>query len=106
MDAATPLNPSPGRDPRLFETEHLRGDLAGRSVRGAVVTMLGQAGNFVVQLAGTALLARLLVPEDFGVFGKTIALTGFITVIRDGGLALATIQRARITHVRSATCSG
>ena len=98
VDAATPPNPSAGRDPRLFETEHLRGDLAGRSVRGAVVTMLGQAGNFVVQLAGTALLARLLVPEDFGVFGKTIALTGFITVIRDGGLALATIQRARITH--------
>jgi O-antigen/teichoic acid export membrane protein len=98
LDGTTPMNASGGPDMRLFETEHLRGDLGGRSVRGAVVTMLGQAGNFVVQLAGTALLARLLVPEDFGVFGKTIALTGFITVVRDGGLALATIQRAHITH--------
>jgi PST family polysaccharide transporter len=98
LEAATPMDASGGRDARLFETEHLRGDLGGRSVRGAAVTMLGQAGNFVLQLAGTALLARLLVPEDFGLFGKTIALTGFITVIRDGGLALATIQRAHITH--------
>jgi len=98
VDAVTPPNPSTGPDPALFETEHLGRDLGGRSVRGAVVTMLGQAGNFVVQLAGTALLARLLVPEDFGLFGKTIALTGFITVIRDGGLSLPTIQRARITH--------
>jgi PST family polysaccharide transporter len=85
-------------DHRLFETEHLRSDLRRRSVRGAVVTMLGQAGRLVIQLAGVAVLARLLPPADFGVFGKTIALTGFITVMQTGGLSLATIQRAQISH--------
>ena len=97
-EAQADLPESGAADQGMFETEHLRDDLRGRSVRGAVVTMLGQSGTFVAQLLGTALLARLLVPQDFGVFGKTIALTGFITVVRDGGLGLATIQRARITH--------
>ena len=95
--------PAPSGGHRLFETEHLRHDLRRRSVRGAVVTMLGQAGRFVIQLAGVAVLARLLLPADFGVFGKTIALTGFITVIQDGGLSLATIQRAQITHEQIST---
>lgn len=92
-DAAAPS----GRQ-RLFETEHLRHDLRRRSVRGAVVTILGQGGRFIIQLAGVAALARLLMPADFGLFGKTIALTGFVTVIQTGGLSLATIQRGEITH--------
>lgn len=94
---------APSRHHRLFETEHLQQDLRRRGVRGAAVTMLGQTGRFIIQLAGLAVLARLLVPADFGVFGKTIALTGFITVIQTGGLSLATIQRAQITHEQIST---
>jgi len=89
---------APSSRHRLFETEHLRRDLRRRSVRGAVAAILGQSGRFIVQLAGVALLARLLMPADFGLFGKTIALTGFITMIQTGGLSLSTIQRDRITH--------
>ena len=85
-------------DHRLFETAHLQHDLRRRSVRGAVVTMVGQAGRLLIRLAGLAVLARLLLPADFGLFAKTIALTGFVTVIQTGGLSLATIQRAQITH--------
>ncbi|HEX5422876.1 MAG TPA: lipopolysaccharide biosynthesis protein [Candidatus Acidoferrales bacterium] len=90
--------PTAGRDSRLFETESFRNDLRRRSVRGAAVTMVGQASRLVIQVAGVAILARLLVPDDFGVFGKTIALTGFLTAIQTGGLSLATVQRAQITH--------
>ena len=92
------LDAPPSRDHSVFETEYLRHDLRRRTVRGAVVMMLGQAGRLIIQLAGVAVLARLLLPADFGLFGKTIALTGFITVIQTGGLSLATIQRAQITH--------
>jgi PST family polysaccharide transporter len=95
--------PAPSRDHRLFETEHLRRDLRRRSVRGAAATLLGQAGRFIIQLAGLAVLARLMMPADLGVFGKTIALTGFITVVQTGGLSLATIQRAEITHEQIST---
>jgi PST family polysaccharide transporter len=88
---------------RLFETDHLHQDLRGRSVRGAAVTIGSQAARFVLQLAGMAVLARLLVPADFGVYGKTIALTGFITVIQTGGLSLATVQQAKINHAQIST---
>jgi PST family polysaccharide transporter len=90
--------PVSNRHHRLFETEHLRRDLRRRSVRGAIITLTGQACRLTIQLAGVAVLARLLLPADFGLFGKTIALTGFITVIQTGGLSLATVQRAEITH--------
>jgi len=97
LDARMRTTPA-SRNHLLFETGHLRQDLRRRSVRGALVTMLGQVGRFVIQFAGVATLARLLLPADFGLFGKTVALTGFITVIQTGGLSLATVQRARITH--------
>ncbi|SEJ45845.1 lipopolysaccharide biosynthesis protein [Frateuria terrea] len=88
---------------RLFETEHLQRDLRGRSVRGAAVTLSSQAARFVLQLAGMAVLARLLAPADFGVYGKTIALTGFITVLQSGGLSLATVQQVKINHGQVST---
>jgi O-antigen/teichoic acid export membrane protein len=86
------------RNKRFFETEHLRHDLRRRSVRGALVATVGQSGRFIIQLTGVVVLARLLLPADFGLFGKTIALTGLVTVIQTGGLSLATIQRAKVTH--------
>jgi PST family polysaccharide transporter len=90
--------PASSHNHRFFGTEILRHDLRRRSVRGAVATIVGQAGRLVIQVAGVAVLARLLLPADFGLFGKTIALTGFVTAIQTGGLSLATIQRAQITH--------
>ncbi|UGB38523.1 lipopolysaccharide biosynthesis protein [Frateuria soli] len=87
----------------MFDMQHVHRDLRRHSVRGAAATMVSQAGMFCVQLAGLALLARLLMPADFGVFGKTVALTGFITVLRSGGLSLATVQRAEVTHAQVST---
>ncbi len=88
---------------RLFETDHLQRDLRGRSVRGAAVTIFSQGARFLLQIGGMAVLARLLLPADFGVYGKTIALTGFITVIQTGGLSLATVQQAQISHGQVST---
>ncbi|HET6806883.1 MAG TPA: lipopolysaccharide biosynthesis protein [Frateuria sp.] len=87
----------------LFETDHLHQDLRKRSVRGAAVTISSQAARLLMQVGGMALLARLLLPQDFGVYGKTIALTGFITVIQTGGLSLATVQQAKISHGQVST---
>lgn len=88
---------------RLFETDHLQRDLRGRSVRGAAVTLSSQAARFVLQLASMAVLARLLPPADFGVYGKTIALIGFVTALQTGGLSLATIQQLKINHGQVST---
>jgi O-antigen/teichoic acid export membrane protein len=44
------------------------------------------------------ILARLLVPGDFGLIGMAVAVTGFISLFRDLGLSQATVQRDNITH--------
>lgn len=87
----------------MFDMQHVHRDLRRHSVRGAFATLLSQAGLFCIQVVGMAVLARLLLPADFGVFGKTVALTGFITVLSSGGLSLATVQRAEITHEQVST---
>lgn len=87
----------------MFDMQHVHRDLRRHSVRGAAATMFSQAGLFCIQLLGMAVLARMLLPADFGVFGKTVALTGFITVLRSGGLSLATVQRAEINHEQVST---
>ena len=48
-----------------FQTEHLLKDLHGRSFRGAVVVLGGQAVRFLLQTISTVALARLLRPQDF-----------------------------------------
>jgi O-antigen/teichoic acid export membrane protein len=83
---------------RYFRTDHLMADLRGRSVRGGAVTLSAQAVKFVLQLGSTALLARLLTPADFGLVAMVAAFTGFVSLFKDLGLSMATVQRAEITH--------
>ena len=45
---------------RMFDMQHVHRDLRRHSVRGAVATLLSQAGLFCIQVVGLAVLARLL----------------------------------------------
>ena len=87
----------------LFATEHLKTDLKRRSLRGGATTVLGQGMKFTIQLVSTAVLARLLTPEHFGLIGMVTAVTGFATLFKDLGLSAATIQRADISHQQIST---
>lgn len=88
---------SPEQD-RLFRTDHLKPHLAARSVRGGAVTLVAHGLRFALQIGSTMILARLLLPGDFGLIGMAVAVTGFIALFRDLGLSQATVQRERITH--------
>jgi PST family polysaccharide transporter len=81
----------------------LSDDLRGRSVRGGAVTITNQGFKFVIALGATAVLARLLTPEDFGLIGMAMAVIGFIAVFKDLGLSMATIQRADVSHAQVST---
>lgn len=101
---------SPGEDAStpsgtggLFETAHLHADLRTRAVRGGTVTLLGQAGDIVLRIIGLAILARLLLPDDFGLIYGVLAVTGFVTLFREAGLATATIQRQHVTPAQIST---
>jgi PST family polysaccharide transporter len=92
------METTPPDDDRLFRTEHLKANLAARSVQGGAVTLAAQGLRFVIQIGSTMILARLLVPGDFGLIGMAVAVTGFIALFRDLGLSQATVQRETITH--------
>jgi O-antigen/teichoic acid export membrane protein len=86
-----------------FNTEHLHADLKGRSVRGGLMTLTSQGAQFIVQTASTMVLARLLVPADFGLVAMVTAITGLGQAFADLGLSEASIQREKIGHKQVST---
>ena len=87
----------------FFDTEYLKADLKGRSVRGGAVTMAAQGVRFFLQMGSTMVLARLLTPQDFGLIAMVTAVTGFVVMFKDMGLSMATVQKAEINHGQIST---
>jgi PST family polysaccharide transporter len=83
---------------RWFATEHLVKDLKGRSVRGGAVTVAGQLLKLALNLAQITILARLLGPQDYGLFNMAAIFAGFLALFQDLGLSTATVQRRDVTH--------
>lgn len=86
-----------------FATDHLERDLRATTIRGGGVTVVAQGLRFVLQITSTMLLARLLTPSDFGMIAMVTAVTGFVELFMDLGLAMATVQRLKITHAQVTT---
>jgi O-antigen/teichoic acid export membrane protein len=99
----TPMNLLPPKSDRYFRTDHLIDDLKGRAVRGITVTLGAQGVKFLIALGSTMILARLLSPTDYGLLAMVAVITGFVAVLRDGGLSIATIQRADISAAQVST---
>jgi len=87
----------------LFDSEHLGRDLARKSIRGGMTTMTAQGIQFVLNLAGTIVLARLLTPNDYGLIGMVMVIVNFATMFKDAGLSMATVQKEEISHEQIST---
>lgn len=75
------------------------GRTTGSAVRsGMAWTLGGQWAGYGVQIVSTAVLARLISPSDFGLFGEALTVTAFATQLQTLGLSQAVIQRAKLTH--------
>ena len=72
-------------------------------MRGGFATLLAQALRFIIQTATTMVLARLLSTQDFGLQGMVIVVTGFLNLLQDAGLGMATVQRLEVTHEQTST---
>lgn len=88
---------------KLFDTKHLQGDLKKRSLKSGAVTLTSQGMMFVIQLASTMILARILTPDDYGMMAMVVSITGLASILGNLGLSTATIQRAEITHEQVST---
>jgi O-antigen/teichoic acid export membrane protein len=78
-------------------------DLKKKTAHGALLSICGQAANFILRTGSMVILARLLDPADFGLIGMATAFTGFVALFQDAGLSMATIQRASTSHAQTST---
>lgn len=100
MSKAPPGNPT-GNE--YFDTEHLTDTIGRRTARGGVVTIVSHGLKFVLSIGATAVLARLLSPQDYGLIGMVAVFTGFVAMFKDAGLSLATVQRPEISYDQIST---
>src|SRR6185437_16195850 len=91
------------RSDRYFRTDHLMGSIGGRTARGGMVTMVSHGCKFAVSIVATAILARLLTPYDYGLIGMVAVATNFVSMFKDMGLSLATVQRPQISNDQIST---
>ncbi len=82
----------------LLSTEHLKSDLGTRSVRSSVVTLASKSSTFALTMISTMVLARLISPEDFGLFAMVSIFTSLLSIFKDAGLGTATVRKQGLTH--------
>ena len=70
---------------------------------GAAWKLVGQAGIQCIRLMTVAVLARLLVPADYGAAAIAIAIAMFAPTIADMGLGSALVQTREVTRVARST---
>lgn len=79
-------------------------NLGGRARTAAGWQFLSKGINSVLQMVTSIVLARLLMPADFGVVAMATMITGLAGMFRELGLGQALVQRQEIAddHTRSA----
>ena len=91
------------RGEEYFRTDHLTINLGGRAARGGVIAIASQGLRFLITIAATSLMARLLTPQDYGLVGMVAFVTGFVSMYKDLGLSAATIQKSEISSEQIST---
>lgn len=93
-------DPSPSTDPRdrFFDVAHLKGKVGKLSGRGGSFTVAVAGIKGVLLIGTTALLARLIPPEEFGVVALAMPALAIATNVSQLGLAHSVAERSHVTH--------
>ena len=78
---------------KWFDRDHLQNDLKDKSIKGGLRTVGAQIFSFILNVATTILLARLLLPEDYGIVAMVTSFTGFVLIFKDLGMSQAIIHQ-------------
>src|SRR3954451_16613265 len=76
-------------------------DLRRRAVRGFAWSMISFGGNKLLVFVSTLVLARLLVPGDFGVVAAGLTFIAYLEVTLDLGMSSAIVYQQEKGHTRS-----
>lgn len=68
------------------------------AARGVLWTGFGQVLRQVIQIVSSIVLARLLLPADFGLLGMAIFFVGFAQLFADFGIGSAIIHRQELSQ--------
>src|SRR5690606_36027748 len=69
-----------------------------RSIKGGVNTVGAQLCSFILTMASTVILARLPLPEAYGLVAMVTSFPGFVLIFKDLRLGQAVIQKEKITQ--------
>src|SRR5437764_15047415 len=102
IDSATrlPRTTEEDRHQEHFKTDHLLPNLRQRTISSGLVTAAAQGAQFFLKLGYIMVLARILVPQEFGLVAMVTTVMGFLRIFQDAGLSTATVQRQEITHAQ------
>jgi PST family polysaccharide transporter len=73
------------------------------ALRGGVAKLVGQVVNFLLRVAFMSILARLLVPKDFGLVAMVTVVTGVYGMFTSAGLSVVTVRKSNITDEEIST---
>lgn len=74
-----------------------------RAISGVAWSSVAHIGHQAIQFAIGILLARLLLPADFGLLGMVIVFTGFAGLFAEFGFSSAIVQRVDISDVHTSS---
>ena len=77
--------------------------LTETTISGLFWTTLAKGGQAILQLVAILFLARLLTPQEFGLFAAAMVVAGFSAIFAEIGIAAAIVQRPVLEsrHIRS-----
>lgn len=73
-------------------------ELGGRAARGAAVTAVSQVLRIALQVAGVAVLARLIPPAEYGLVAMVAVVVGVGEILRDAGMSSAAVRAPHLTE--------
>ena len=71
--------------------------LKTKTIRGIKWTGIARGSQQTLQIVIIIVLARLLLPEDFGIIAMAMVFTGLIAIFNDFGIGIAIIQKQNLT---------
>ena len=76
-------------------------DLKDKTVAGILWNAAARIGQQAMQFALSVILARLLLPEDFGAVGMIMVIITFLSMFAEAGFASALVQRTQLSELHA-----
>ena len=74
-----------------------------KTLSGLKWSLLGRVGHQLLSFGFSIALARLVIPEDFGLFGMLLVIVGFAQHLAESGMTMALVQRSDLKEEHRST---